>query len=179
MTRRLILSAALMLLAIAACVPVAGFLFVSWNTCVDAALARPAMVPVRARLVDMHSTPRPMRGSTVSKRAEYSYRFGDRVYSGTAITFCGRISRGSMMDPMRELEDQLIPLIGKDVIAWVDPHWPEHAVLVRYVPNAAILVISVGVLMFPALMFKAYCYFARRLRRRLGAVSLLPPESTS
>lgn len=179
MTRRVILSAALTLLAIAACLPVAGFLFVGWNTCVDAVLARPAMVPVTARLVDMHSTPRPMRGSTVSKSAEYSYRFGDRVYTGTAITFCARISRGSMMDPMRELEDQLMPLIGKDVIAWVDPNRPEHAVLVRYVPRAAMLVIGVGLFLVPLLMFRAFSYCALRLRRRFGAMSLLPPESTS
>lgn len=181
MKRNPALLLALLLLKAAVYLPVAGFLLLGWRTCADAVLAGPSMAPVTGRLLYIGRQPRP--ANQLVERAvkvKYSYRFGARDYTGDAITFCTPLSDASVIDPLPAMHAQLLPLVGKAVTVWVDPARPEHAVLFRYVPRAAMVILGLGLLFVVAFMVKADLYWSRRLRRRFGAhPSSNHPESSS
>lgn len=165
MTSRSILALALLLQRAALCLPVAAFVLFGWHSCGDAASSGSSMVQVEGRLLGMRTLPAARNNfNTRGREVDYVYRFGNREYLGHAAMFCSAITTASQVDPMQEMYAQLEPLIGKAVAVWVDPARPENAVLFRYVPRAAMILLGAGLVVLLALMFKLNQYLSRRLR---------------
>jgi len=174
MTRRPLLTLALVLLWLALCLPVAAFVLFGWRSCGEGARAAPSMVAVQGQLLYFGTEGRSMAGAKPrAKQVEYSYSVGGRAYRGDAATFCATLTTVSQIEPLAEMYAQLAPLVGKAVTVWVDPAQPGNAVLFRYVPRAALLLLGVGLLLLVVLMAKLGQYLARGLRARFGA----PPPS--
>lgn len=146
--------------------PVAGFAVMGWRTCADDALASRSMVQVDGQLLDVTKHSNSVSGKPRGWSVAYTYRFGEREYRGDAGTFCSAVTTASQIDPLHEMYAQLQLSVGKSVAVWVDPTMPEHAVLIKYVPRGAIVVLAGVMLGLLGGMYKLERHLSGRLRRR-------------
>ena len=113
------------------------------------------MVPVRGRLLEMHTAERLSNDFKPGRKTvAFSYRFGQRHYVGNTATFCAAVTTASQIDPLHDMYAQLASLVGKTVTVWVDPAKPEHAVLFKYVPRGAMLALGGGLFFLVLGLFK-------------------------
>jgi len=128
--------------------PVAGFAFVGWESCGRNAWAGPDMVSVQGVLEEARYEARSVgKRDMLDAKVGYSYRHGGRAYRGDAMVFCPGWSSGSMIDGLTAMFEKL-PRVGSPITVWVDPARPENAVLFKYMPRAAMLILGfVGVLL--------------------------------
>lgn len=166
------LTLALLLLRIAMCLPLAAFVLFGWRSCAEDARSASSMVAVEGQLLHLRTLPTSRNTCTLDgKEVDYAYRFGQREYQGRAAMFCSTITAASQVDPMQEMYAQLEQLPGKTVTVWVDPARPENAVLFRYVPRAAMILLGAGFVFLLAWLIKLDHYLSRRLRQRFGTPS--------
>jgi hypothetical protein len=175
MTNRLMLILARLLIRTGLCLPLVAFALFGWQSCADAALSAPSMVAVDGRLLHLRTLPTSRNTFTLhGKEVDYVYRFGQREYQGHAAMFCSTITTASQIDPMQEMYAELEQLLGKTVTVWVDPVRPENAVLFRYVPRAAIIMLGTGFVFLFVWLIKLDQYLSRRLRQRFRSPWLFP-----
>jgi hypothetical protein len=170
MPHRLMLMLALALMRVALCLPVAGLVLFGWASCGEAAWSAPSMVAVQGQLLYIGTDGHSASGAKPrGKKVEYTYVFGQREYQGHSATFCSAHTTVSQIEPLAEMYAQLVPLVGKAVTVWVDPARPDNAVLFKYVPRAAMLMLGVGLLFLLIYTAKLEQYLSRHLRQRFGA----------
>lgn len=149
-------------------VPLGLYALLCWRLCGADVLALPRMVPVPGALdlVDTISTaPSSARARSTTVVVGYRYAVAGREYHGENMTCCRLLSEGSMVDPMYEMRDRLLPWRGRQVTVWVDPTEPGRAVLFRYVPKAALLVMGGGLLFGFVSLLTLDRYLRRRWQR--------------
>lgn len=127
--------------------PLGLYAMLCWELCGADMWALPRMVPVQGVLDKVGSAARPAstsRAASPSVQVSYRYAVAGQQYRGENMICCGVQSNG--MDPLLAMRDQLQPLLGQRVTVWVDPRQPQRAVLFRYVPNSALLLMGAGLL---------------------------------
>jgi hypothetical protein len=160
------LLAALLAMKAVLYLPITAFALLGWHTCGRDAWAAAAMVPVPGQVLrTAYTGNRPNRGFHV----DYSYCIGGHDRVGHALVLCNAWASGSALDHMQRRQNQVDALVGRPVTVWVEPARPANAVLERYVPRAALVVIGGGLLFLAIVTIDLDRRGSRRLRRRFAA----------
>jgi len=129
------------------CVPLGLFVLLCWQGCGADMWALHRMVPVQGVLDTVDTVSRSASWARVQSNTvlvSYRYVVAGQQYHGENMVCCRVMSNGSMLDPLQDMRDQLRPLRGERLTVWVDPSDPQRAVLFRYVPNSALLLMGFG-----------------------------------
>lgn len=123
--------------------PLAGFAYLSWQSCGRDILASSSMVPIQGVLHEANYVVKPVgRKTRTDVKIAYDYDYEDRRYRSDALTLCPGWTSGSAIDELVEKVVALRPQLGSAVTVWVDPARPEKATLYKYIPNIALAMIA-------------------------------------
>ncbi|KQZ39728.1 DUF3592 domain-containing protein [Duganella sp. Root1480D1] len=127
--------------------PLGLYALLCWEICGADMWALPRMVPVQGVLDKAETGGKAATSSRATTTVTVSYRYAvaGQQYRGENMICCGVQSSG--LDPLFEMREQLRPLLGRSLTVWVDPRNPQRAVLFRYIPNSALLLMGFGLLL--------------------------------
>jgi hypothetical protein len=114
----------------------------AWWDCGASALANVFAEPVAARVVGWETiTTRSKSGTRTLTRANFRFTVNGVSYSGDNVSCCDGLLKLSGVDSgIRKTSEDLRTKDVKQLTVWVNPSYPQHAVLMRDMPHAAICV---------------------------------------
>jgi hypothetical protein len=121
-------------------IPFSVFIWGWWGCC-ESALINVFAEPVTARVTAFETTMILGKAGTGHRFTVVKYRFDVNgiTHAGENVTCCdGLLKRSGVDSVISEKVDELRRQGAKQATVWVNPSYPQHAVLLRDVPNDAI-----------------------------------------